>query len=97
MKRRAFIRSLVTLAVFAAFVFPAALHAQPATGVIEGRVFNAATSSALANARVTLEGTNREVITDEAGSYRLPGVPAGEARLNEIGRASCRERVWYYV
>lgn len=55
--------------------------AETATGVIEGRVFNATSGLALANARVTLEGTTREAITDEAGGFRLAAVPAGESRL----------------
>ncbi|MEY2879307.1 MAG: hypothetical protein RLZZ15_1687, partial [Verrucomicrobiota bacterium] len=61
----------VLVCVAAALVcLPPSLHAQPAaTGVIEGRVFNAATGSALANARVSLDGAPataaaREVITD---------------------------------
>jgi TonB-dependent receptor len=61
-----------------------AVRAQTATGAIEGRVFNAATGSALANARVTLEGASpaREVITDAAGEYRIAGVPAGAAQIS---------------
>ncbi len=51
------------------------------TGSIEGRVFNAATGSALVNAQVSIEGTARQVTTDDRGSYRIAGVPAGEARL----------------
>jgi TonB-dependent receptor len=60
---------------------PVAGWSQPGanTGTIEGRVFNAATGSALANARITLAGTAREVLTDETGSFRLTGVPAGAA------------------
>ncbi|MES2696416.1 MAG: carboxypeptidase regulatory-like domain-containing protein, partial [Verrucomicrobiota bacterium] len=60
----------------------AAAQAQSGGGTIEGRVFNAATGSALANARVTVEGLGREVLTDESGAYRLPDVPAGEARVS---------------
>ena len=71
-------RALIALA---SFVFATALHAQSSGGVIEGRVFNAASGNALVNARVTLEGTDRTVITDESGTYRLTGVPAGEARV----------------
>ena len=56
----------------------------PATGVVEGRVFNTATGSALANARVALEGTGREVVTDASGDFRLVGVPAGAARIAVI-------------
>jgi TonB-dependent receptor len=65
-----------------ALVFPLAFAAQPAVGVIEGRVFNAATGSALVNARISLEGSDRAVTTDESGSYRLTGVPGGPARLS---------------
>ena len=49
--------------------------------MVEGRVFDAAVGRALVNARVTLEGTTREAITDETGSFRFSGVAAGEARV----------------
>ncbi len=60
------------------------------TGTIEGRVFNAASGNALVNARVTLEGTTREIITDEAGRYRFTNVAAGPATLKVtyLGMAS---------
>ncbi len=61
---------------------PITRAASPGVGTIEGRVFNAATGAALGKARVTIEGTNREVVTDESGSYRLTGVPAGEVRIS---------------
>ena len=57
------------------------LFAQGGLGTVEGRVFNAATGSALANARVLVEGTNRETLTDESGNYRITGVPVGTARV----------------
>lgn len=57
-------------------------RAQQGAGTIAGRVFNAATGLALANARVSVEGQPGEVLTDEAGAYRIAGVPAGQARLN---------------
>lgn len=47
-------------------------------------MFNSASGTALVNARVTLGGTNQAVITDETGSYRLRGVPAGEARISVL-------------
>ena len=73
---------VLALLVFATSFAPAALRAQTApTGVIEGRVFNAATGTALANVRVALEGSGREVITDAGGEYRLMGVPAGSAQV----------------
>ncbi len=52
-----------------------------AVGVIEGRVFNAGSGNALARARVTVEGTGQEAFTDDTGSYRLVGVPSGDARI----------------
>ncbi len=54
---------------------------QSATGSVEGRVFDARDGTALVNARVHLEGTTLEVVTDDSGSFRLAGVPAGPARL----------------
>jgi len=75
------IRSLAPLVCLAALLSARGARAQSASGVIEGRVYNAATGTALVNARVTLEGTSRTLITDEAGAYRFAGVPAGEARL----------------
>lgn len=54
------------------------------TGIIEGRVFNATTGHALANARVVAVGLGREAITDESGSYRIVEVKAGEVELNVL-------------
>lgn len=67
-------------AVSAAAQTPA-MTAPAGSGVIEGRVFNAGTGNALARARVTVEGTGVEAFTDDTGSYRLVGVPTGEARI----------------
>ena len=50
-------------------------------GTIEGRVLNAATGAYLENVRISIAGTNVETITDPEGTYRLPGVPAGEVQL----------------
>jgi hypothetical protein len=57
----------------------------PPGGTIEGRVYNAVNGSYLNNARVTLEGANREVQTDRFGEFRFDRVPAGP-----IGRSSAR-------
>ena len=51
------------------------------TGAITGRVLNVATGKYLTNARVTVEGTNLEALTNEHGEFRISGVPAGEARV----------------
>ncbi|HUR57741.1 MAG TPA: carboxypeptidase regulatory-like domain-containing protein [Opitutaceae bacterium] len=58
----------------------APLHAQ-STGAVEGRVQNVATGAYLANARVGVKGTNLVTFTDEAGTFRLSGVPAGATTL----------------
>jgi len=55
--------------------------AQAATAALEGRVQSAATGRLLNNARVVVEGTNLEVLTDADGAYRLRNVPAGAVRL----------------
>lgn len=52
-----------------------------APGVIEGRVFNESSGSYLQNARVTIDGSTREVFTDQFGFFRFSDVPAGSARL----------------
>ena len=61
-----------------------ALRSQTApvpAGVLEGRVSHAATGAALANVRVTVEGTGRDVVTGPDGAFRLTGLPAGEWRV----------------
>src|SRR5262245_36022235 len=67
---------------FALGFFTLVLHAQTTGGVIEGRVFNAATGRALADAHVRIDGTKIEAVTDQFGAYRIPSVPAGEARVS---------------
>src|SRR4051812_19155919 len=57
------------------------LSAQTATGAIEGRIQNLATGNYLNNARVSIKGTNIVTLTDESGSFRLNGVPAGQATV----------------
>ncbi|MBI5768625.1 MAG: TonB-dependent receptor [Verrucomicrobia bacterium] len=95
-------RVLASLVFAAALLLPAARaqSARPepverASGIIEGRVFNAATGNALANARVSLDGSEREVVTDSAGEYRLTGVPVGPALINVsyLGMASQKASV----
>ena len=70
-------------------------RAQGGTGVIEGRVFNAATGTALANARVGIEGGERFVLTDDSGSYRLAAVPAGtiSVTVSHLGMTPARATV----
>ncbi len=52
-----------------------------ATGTIEGRVFDPRRGEYLEKARLTIEGTSLEVLTDFTGGYRLAGVPVGIAKM----------------
>ncbi len=52
-----------------------------AAGTIEGRVFDPRRGEYLEKARITLEGSKQEVLTDGTGSYRLTNVPAGTAKV----------------
>lgn len=64
------------------FLFAATLGAQTvSTGEIEGRVFDARRGEYLEKARLTIEGTNLEALTDDTGQYRLRNVPAGSVRV----------------
>src|SRR5687768_15651591 len=70
-----FALSLVSLGI------SSAMAQSPATGSIEGRVFDAGRGEYLENARVTIEGTTLEAFTDSGGTYRMGNVPAGTARV----------------
>jgi TonB-dependent receptor len=81
------ISALRLMAVMAALILAPASQAQgqakeeTATGFLEGRVFNAATETALESARVTVEGTSIFAVTDGIGYYHIGPIPAGEKRL----------------
>jgi len=53
----------------------------PGVGVVEGRVFNPSSGEYVENARVTIDGTALETLTDATGQYRLRNVPAGLAQV----------------
>jgi TonB-dependent receptor len=78
----------LALAVFGLAVLSAGLvtpaYAQETTGTVTGRVLNVGTGRYLNNARVVLEGTNRETFTNEFGEFRLSDVPAGEAKIRAV-------------
>lgn len=75
------VKSRTFLALVASWFFATTAVDAQTTGTIEGRVFNATNGAALANARVSLESPARDIVTDDAGAYRLTGVPAGPARI----------------
>ena len=56
-------------------------RASPA-GAIAGRVKSATSGVYLRNARVAVEGTSFETLTNEAGEFLIPGLPAGSFRLH---------------
>ncbi len=64
--------------LFLAFAAPVAAQSP---GSIRGRVFNGATNSALYNAKVEIEGTQRQVFTENDGGYRFDNVAPGEIRV----------------
>ncbi len=55
--------------------------ASSAATALTGTVTNTATGRALEGARVTLEGTARETLTDAQGNFLFDDVPAGSAKL----------------
>ena len=59
---------------------PIAIDAQQA-GSINGTVVEAGTMRPLATVQVSLEGTGLGTLTNQAGEYRISGVPAGTHRL----------------
>src|SRR5688572_2151938 len=71
------VRNLAALFLF----FVASLFAAAPTGTISGRIQNVVTGQYLNNVRVAVKGTELVAFTDQSGSYRLAGVPAGEAVL----------------
>ncbi|MBI4624071.1 MAG: TonB-dependent receptor [Verrucomicrobia bacterium] len=84
MKTSGFVSSLARSCLVAAgvLVFAAPTRAQaPATGIIEGRVFDAGRGEYLEKARLTIESTRQETFTDATGQYRFVNVPAGTVKL----------------
>src|SRR5437868_15078832 len=88
-------RTVITgLAVLLAGAPPIAAQAAGA-GIIEGTVTVAGTAQPLSDVQVALVGTQRAARTDEAGKFRIPGVPAGayQVRAQRIGYGSITHAV----
>lgn len=60
---------------------PAAFSQNVATGSAAGRVYDATGERYLYNARVQVEGTSIETLTDNSGAFRLRDMPVGTARI----------------
>ena len=59
-----------------------ALSAQtPATGTVQGRVFNPVSKEYIRNAEVRLDGTNQSTFTEGDGTFSFRDVAAGEATI----------------
>jgi hypothetical protein len=72
-------------ALRALFVLTACALLAPLTlaqTALTGTVTNAATGRALEGARVTIEGTSREVITDSGGNFRFDDLAPGSVSLS---------------
>jgi len=76
-----FLQRMLVIAALIGLAMPASTFAQASGGSIEGRVLNVGNSKYIVNARVMIEGTNRETFTDAFGQYRFDNVPAGEVRV----------------
>jgi iron complex outermembrane receptor protein len=56
-------------------------HAESTDGAVEGRVFNRSSGNYLNNARVVVDGSTLETLTNADGEYRIANVPPGAVRL----------------
>lgn len=69
-------------AAAAVLIFTTILGAQAvSTGTIEGRVFNARRGEYVENARITVDGSSQQVLTDSTGQYRLTNIATGTVTL----------------
>jgi TonB-dependent receptor len=75
---RALSRLRIPLLLLCTGLLAVAARAQTA---LTGTITNSATGQNLEGARVVLQGTGREVVTDSQGVYRFDNVPAGNATL----------------
>ena len=62
------------------------------SGTVTGRVMNARSGEYLENARITVEGTDLQALTDNLGRYTLANVPVGTARLRAFHTGGCRSK-----
>lgn len=72
----------MTLPVTAAAAPATAAATSGAPGAVHGRILNVDTGAYLNNARVVVEGTNRETFTNKYGEFRLADLPSGPVTLD---------------
>ncbi len=69
-------------AAAAVIIFTTILGAQAvSTGTIEGRIFNARRGEYVENARITVDSSTQQVLSDSTGQYRLTNIAAGTVTL----------------
>ena len=75
------------LALVVGLICSVRLGAQAPTGIISGRVVDAASQQPVADVAVVVEGTRRGAVTGADGTFTIVGVPAGSqtVRVRRIG------------
>jgi len=79
-RARSLRRTASLLALLACCSLSPALAQTAPTGTLYGRVTNAATGDFVARARITVEGSNLEVFTNDFGEYTIE-LPAGHSKV----------------
>jgi TonB-linked SusC/RagA family outer membrane protein len=69
------------LSVTATLALAAPLLAQGSTGTVAGRVTDRQTQRPIVGVQVRVSGSNRGASSDDAGAFRIAGLPAGSATL----------------
>src|SRR5690606_13404628 len=89
---RAMRRCAIACAALLAWLPAAGRAQQDARATLAGVVRDAATGELLAGVLVRIEGSDLQALTDSAGRYRLPRVPAGVQvlRAERLGYAPAR-------
>lgn len=75
------VHALVLVLLTLAAAYPPHVAAQAGTGVVEGRVTQADNGRPVSTARVLVVGTSLRAETNEAGEFRIAGVPARQVEL----------------
>lgn len=72
-----FVRRAIVAVALAFLILPSSLVAQATTGVVRGRVTDAAAGRGLGEVQVFVDGTRIGALSNAAGEFTLVGVPAG--------------------